>query len=109
MVNNGKLKKNHFPYCGRCYQYDILCASVKKGIIDMAKKTRHGRYKVGTCKLTVTVENEDKLRVHRKALNNGYKDDSAFLRALIHEAVWDEPLLPEDYDALKKLQQEQEG
>lgn len=75
----------------------------------MKNKTRHGKYKVGTCKLTVTVENEDKLRVHRKAVNNGYKDDSAFLRALIHEAVWDEPLTQEDYDTLKKLQLEQEA
>ena len=54
-------------------------------------KTRHTRYKVGTCKLTVTVENEDKVRVHRKAVRGKYKDDSAFLRELIHEAVWDEP------------------
>lgn len=75
----------------------------------MKKKSRHGKYKVGTCKLTVTVDNEDKLRVHRKAINNGFKDDSAFLRALIHEAVWDEPLLPEDYDQLKALQQIQEA
>lgn len=73
------------------------------------QKSRHGRYKVGTCKLTVTVENEDKLRVRRKAVRCGYKDDSAYLRALIHEAVWDEPLLPEDYDTLKQLQQEQEA
>lgn len=74
----------------------------------MKNKSRHGKYKVGTCKLTVTVENEDKFRVHRRAVNRGYKDDSAFLRALIHEAVWDEPLLPEDYDQLKILQQNQE-
>lgn len=74
----------------------------------MKKKSRHGKYRPGTCKLTVTVENEDKVRVHRKAMNGGYKDDSAFLRALIHEAVWDEPLLPEDYDQLKQLQLEQE-
>lgn len=71
--------------------------------------TRHNRYKVGTCKLTVTVENEDKLRVHRKAVRCNYKDDSAFLRELIHEAVWDEPLLPEDYDTLKKMSESQEG
>ena len=75
----------------------------------MKKKSRHGKYKVGTCKITVTVDNEDKQRVHRKAINNGFKDDSAFLRALIHEAVWDEPLLPEDYDQLKALQQIQEA
>ncbi len=74
----------------------------------MKKKSRHGKYKVGTCKLTVTVENEDKLRVERKANRTGYKDASAFLRQLIHEAVWDEPLLPEDYDKLKKLSIEQE-
>ena len=72
-------------------------------------KTRHGKYKVGTSKLTVTVENEDKIRVHRKAVNNGFKDDSAYLRSLIHEAVWDEPLTAEDYEALKKLPQEQEA
>ena len=72
-------------------------------------KTRHTRYKVGTCKLTVTVENEDKVRVHRKAVNGKYKDDSAYLRALIHEAVWDEPLTAEDYDTLKKMRAAQEA
>ena len=72
------------------------------------KKSRHGKYRPGTCKITVTVDNEDKVRVHRKAVNNGYDNDSAFLRAIIHEAVWDEPLLPEDYDQLKELRQEQE-
>lgn len=72
------------------------------------QKTRHTRYKVGTCKLTVTVENEDKVRVHRKAVNGNYKDDSAYLRELIHEAVWDEPLTPEDYDMLKKMRKLQE-
>ena len=73
------------------------------------KKTRHARYKVGTCKLTVTVENEDKVRVHRKAVRGKYKDDSAYLREMIHEAVWDEPLLPEDYDTLKKMREQQEA
>ena len=73
------------------------------------KKSRHGKYKIGTCKLTVTVDNEDKVRVHRKAVRCGYKDDSAYLRELIHEAVWDEPLLPEDYDTLKQLHFEQQG
>jgi len=72
-------------------------------------KTRHARYKVGTCKLTVTVENEDKVRVHRKAVRGKYKDDSAFLRELIHEAVWDEPLTAEDYDTLKKMRKQQEA
>ena len=72
-------------------------------------KTRHTRYKVGTCKLTVTVENEDKVRVHRKAVRGKYKDDSAFLRELIHEAVWDEPLAAEDYDTLKKMREQQEA
>ena len=72
-------------------------------------KTRHTRYKVGTCKLTVTVENEDKVRVHRKAVRGKYKDDSAFLRELIHEAVWDEPLTAEDYDTLKKMREQQEA
>lgn len=71
-------------------------------------KTRHTRYKVGTCKLTVTVENEDKVRVHRKAVRLEYKDDSAFLRGLIHEAVWDEPLTAEDYDTLNKMREQQE-
>lgn len=75
----------------------------------MAKKTRHTRYKVGTCKLTVTVPNEDKVRVHRKAVNGGYADDSALLRELIHEAVWDEPLTSEDYDKLKEMLAEQEA
>ena len=73
------------------------------------QKTRHTRYKVGTCKLTVTVENEDKVRVHRKAVNGNYKDDSAYLRELIHEAVWDEPLTPEDYDTLKEMRKLQEA
>ena len=72
-------------------------------------KTRHTRYKVGTCKLTVTVENEDKVRVHRKAVRGKYKDDSAFLRELIHEAVWDEPLTAKDYDTLKKMREQQEA
>lgn len=74
----------------------------------MAKLTRHTRYKVGTCKLTVTVSNDDKVRVHRKAVNGNYKDDSAYLRELIHEAVWDEPLTPEDYETLKKMRKAQE-
>ena len=73
------------------------------------KKTRHARYKVGTCKLTVTVENEDKVRVHRKAVRGKYKDDSAHLREVIHEAVWDEPLTAEDYDTLKKMREQQEA
>lgn len=73
------------------------------------KKSRHGRYRVGTCKLTCTVDNEDKVRVHRSAVRQGYADDSAFLRALIHEAVWDEQLLPEDYDTLKKMAEDQEA
>lgn len=74
----------------------------------MAKLTRHTRYKVGTCKLTVTVSNDDKVRVHRKAINGNYKDDSAYLRELIHEAVWDEPLTQEDYETLKKMRMAQE-
>ena len=73
-----------------------------------SKRTRHQRYKVGTCKITVTVENEDKVKVHRKAVNGGYKDDSSWLRELIHEAVWDEPLLDEDYEELKKMRKSQE-
>ena len=72
-------------------------------------KTRHTRYKVGTCKLTVTVENEDKVRVHRKAVRGKYKDDSAYLRELIHNAVWDEPLTAEDYDTLKQMLKDQEA
>lgn len=72
-------------------------------------RTRHARYKVGTCKLTVTVENEDKVKLHRKAVRLDKKDDSAFLRELVHEAVWDEPLLPEDYDTLKKMRKQQEA
>ena len=39
-------------------------------------RTRHARYKVGTCKLTVTVENEDKVKLHRKAVRLDKKDDS---------------------------------
>lgn len=75
---------------------------------DINRKTRHARYKVGTCKLTVTVENEDKVKLHRKAVRLEKKDDSAYLRELVHEAVWDEPLLPEDYDTLKKMREAQE-
>lgn len=73
------------------------------------RKTRHARYKVGTCKLTVTVENEDKVKLHRKAVRLEKKDDSDFLRELVHTAVWDEPLLPEDYDTLKKMREQQEA
>ncbi len=73
------------------------------------KKTRHCRYKVGTCKLTVTVDNEDKLRVCRRAHSRGYKDMSEYLRSVIHDAVWDEPLLPEDYEKLKMMSAEQEA
>ena len=73
------------------------------------KKTRHQKYRVGTCKMTVTVDNEDQVRAKRKAKREGYKDTSAWLRGLIHEAVWDEPLLPEDYDRLKSMREEQEG
>ena len=72
------------------------------------RKTRHARYKVGTCKLTVTVENEDKVKLCRKAARLEKKDASAYLREMIHEAVWDEPLLPEDYDTLKKMREQQE-
>lgn len=60
-------------------------------------------------KLTVTVDNEDKVRVHRASVRQGFKDDSAFLRSLIHEAVWDEVLLPEDYEELKNMATKQEG
>lgn len=28
MPRYGKLKKSYFPYCGRCYQYDTISASV---------------------------------------------------------------------------------
>lgn len=73
------------------------------------RKTRHAKYKVGTCKLTVTVENEDKLRVQRRATRLGYADYSAFLREKIHEAVWDEVLTEEDYETLKKMKAEQEN
>ena len=73
----------------------------------MAKRTRHGQYKVGTSKLTCTVSNEDKVRVHRYAISHDYEDTSAFLRELIHEAVWDEPLLPEDYETLKRIAEQQ--
>jgi len=72
------------------------------------KNTRHARYRVGVCKMTVTVDNEDCVRAKRKAKNEGYADTSAWLRGLIHEAVWDEPLLPEDYDELKAMREKQE-
>ncbi|MBQ1344773.1 MAG: hypothetical protein IIY62_00280 [Kiritimatiellae bacterium] len=71
-------------------------------------KTRHARYKVGTCKLTVTVENEDKVKLYRKAVRLEYKDASSYLREMVHEAVWDEPLTPEDYDTLKQMRKLQE-
>lgn len=76
---------------------------------DSKRRTRHARYKVGTCKITVTVENEDKVKLHRKAVRLEKKDDSEYLRQLIHDAVWDEPLLPEDYDTLKKMRKQQEA
>ena len=66
-------------------------------------------YKVGTCKLTVTVENEDKVRVHRRAVRQGFKDDSAYLREIIHQAVWDEVLTEEDYETLKRMRIQQEN
>ena len=72
-------------------------------------RTRHGKYRVGTCKLTVTVDNETKVRVHRRAVREGKEDDSAYLRGLITEAVWDEPLTDEDYETLKKMRAAQEG
>ena len=75
---------------------------------NTTQRTRHARYKVGTCKLTVTVENEDKVKLHRKAVRLEYKDDSALLRELVHEAVWNEPLLPSDYDTLKNMRKLQE-
>ena len=74
----------------------------------LKRKTRHARYKVGTCKLTFTVENEDKVKLYRKAVRLEKKDTSAYLREMVHEAVWDEPLLPEDYDTLKKMREAQE-
>ena len=70
--------------------------------------TRHMKYKIGTCKLTVTVDNETKVKVHRKAINEGI-DDSAYLRRIITEATWDEPLLPEDYDKLREMREKQEN
>lgn len=73
------------------------------------KPTRHARYKVGTCKLTVTVENEDKVKLRRKAKRLNYKDYSAYLREIIHEAVWDEPLTLGDYDTLKTMRKFQEA
>lgn len=73
------------------------------------KKTRHARYKVGTCKLTVTVENEDKVKLYRKAARLEKKDASAYLRELVHEAVWDEPLTASDYETLKKMRKLQEA
>ncbi len=91
-----------------------VIGSRTKGKHDMiakkneGRKSRHKKYRVGTCKLTVTVENEDKVRVERKAERTGYKDTSSFLRELIHEAVWDEPLTAEDYDKLKEMRKQQE-
>lgn len=73
------------------------------------KTSRHTKYKVGTCKLTVTVDNEDKVRVHRKAVRLGYKDDSAYLREVVHQAVWDEILTDEDYETLKRMKSSQEN
>ena len=84
-------------------------AKNKKSKTASRGKTRHGKYKVGTCKLTVTVENEVKVRVDRYAETHDYADASAFLRELIHDAVWDEPLLDEDYDRIKAMRKEQEA
>ena len=79
----------------------------KKPVL-VKKKTRHAKYKVGITKLTVTVDNEDAVRTKRKAKREGYKDASAYLRGLIHEAVWDEPLLPEDRQELDRMYRKQE-
>lgn len=76
---------------------------------EKRKRTRHARYKVGVCKMTVTVDNEDCVRAKRKSAREGYADTSAWLRGLIHEAVWDEPLLPEDYEELKRMREKQEA
>lgn len=73
------------------------------------KRTRHTKYKVGVCKMTVTVDNEDCVRAKRKSAREGYPNTSAWLRGLIHEAVWDEPLTSEDYDELKKMHEKQEA
>lgn len=77
--------------------------------VETKKRTRHARYKVGVCKMTVTVDNEDCVRAKRKSAREGYADTSAWLRGLIHEAVWDEPLLPEDYEELKRMREKQEA
>ena len=80
----------------------------KKTPVPGKKKTRHAKYKVGITKLTVTVDNEDAVRTKRKAKREGYPDASAYLRGLIHEAVWDEPLLPEDRQELERMYRKQE-
>ena len=62
-------------------------AKTKKTKVARRGKTRHGKYKVGTCKLTVTVENEVKVRVDRYAATHDYADASAFLREMISAAA----------------------
>lgn len=71
--------------------------------------TRHNKYKIGTTKLTCTVENEDAVKCDREAENRGFKDRSEYLRFIIHEAVYDVALLPEDYDTLKQMRIKQES
>ena len=70
--------------------------------------SRHNKYKIGTVKLTVTVENEDKFKLYRKATTQDYPDASSLLREIIHEAVWDTPLTKSDYAALAALRKKQE-
>lgn len=87
----------------------LPCVIIRAMKQEQKKKSRHEKYKVGTCKITVTVENEDKVRVARRATNMGYKDSSAYLREIIHEAVWDVVLTDDDYETLKKMRAEQEA
>ena len=74
-----------------------------------AKRTRHARYKVGVCKMTVTVDNADCVRAKRKSAREGYPTTSAWLRRLIHATVCDEPLTDADLDALRQMQAKQEA
>lgn len=83
-------------------------AEAKPKRVGKRKRTRHGQYKIGTVKITVTVDNEDDVRSKRKAKRMGYKDRSDWLRETIHQAVWDEPLTAEDYDTLKEMLRKQE-
>lgn len=82
---------------------------MKKNKIQISRqKTRHNKYRVGICKLTVTVKNDIKIRLSRVAEKKGYRDMSAYLRELIGSAVSQEPINVDDIELLNKMKKQQE-